>query len=152
MDEARLLEKLRALEALFAGASTAGERDAAGYARDRIRERLSEQSAREPEIEYQYSLTNAWSAKLFTALVRRYGLRPYRYPRQRQTTVMVRGPERFLKKTLWPHFVRVDEALQMHLDEVAAHVIARAMETSTADAEVRAESQRALPFDTNNSE
>jgi len=33
MDEARLLEKLHAIEALFAGASTDGERVAAGEAR-----------------------------------------------------------------------------------------------------------------------
>lgn len=35
-DEARLLEKLRAIESLFAGASTPGERVAAAEARKRI--------------------------------------------------------------------------------------------------------------------
>ena len=59
---------------------------------------------------------------------------------------MVRGPEHFLDKTLWPHFQRVNDELSRHLDELADRVIAQAMETSTADAEVRAEPQRALPF------
>lgn len=36
MDEARLVAKLKALEALFAGAATDGERTAAAYARDRM--------------------------------------------------------------------------------------------------------------------
>ena len=58
---------------------------------------------------------------------------------------MVRGPKRFFDKTLWPHFVRIDEELRKSLDELADRVIAQAMETSTAEAEVREESPRALP-------
>ena len=38
--EQALREKLRKIEALFAGAGTAGERIAAGAAADRIRDRL----------------------------------------------------------------------------------------------------------------
>ena len=78
MDEARLVAKLKALEALFAGAATDGERTAAAYARDRMLERLAELSKREPEVEYQFTVSNEWSRKLFIALVRRYELRPYR--------------------------------------------------------------------------
>ena len=40
MDEARLIDKLRPIEALFAGATTVGERVAAEHARSRILERL----------------------------------------------------------------------------------------------------------------
>ena len=40
MDERKLIEKLRRIEALYAGAATSGERVAAANARDRIRERL----------------------------------------------------------------------------------------------------------------
>jgi hypothetical protein len=39
-DESKLLEKLRRIEALHAGAATAGERDAAAEARRRIQARL----------------------------------------------------------------------------------------------------------------
>lgn len=151
MDEAKLLAKLRALEALCAGATTDGERAAASFARDRMRERLREYAKREPEIEYRFTLENAWSKKLFIALVRRYELRPYRYRRQRSTTVMVRGPKRFFDETLWPHFVRLDEELRKHLDEVAGRVISEVMETSTADAETRDE-PLALPFNTSGRE
>ena len=45
-DEQRLIEKLQRIEALFAGAATPGERDAAAQARDRIRARLTEQQAK----------------------------------------------------------------------------------------------------------
>ena len=44
-DEEKLKAKLRAIEALFSGATTAGERDAADSARQRIAARLSD-----PEI------------------------------------------------------------------------------------------------------
>ena len=38
--ETELRDKLRKIEALFAGAATTGEKDAAGAAADRIRQRL----------------------------------------------------------------------------------------------------------------
>src|SRR5262245_16734387 len=85
-----LREKLRKIEALFAGAGTAGERNAAEAALERMRVRLKELEQRDPPIELQFSLPDRWSRILFTALCRRYGLEPYRYRRQRRTTLMVR--------------------------------------------------------------
>jgi hypothetical protein len=41
----------------------------------------------------QFSLPDQWSRHLFLALCRRYGLKPYRYYRQRRNTVMVRAPK-----------------------------------------------------------
>jgi hypothetical protein len=41
-DETQLRDKLRKIEALFAGAGTAGERDAAEAALHRVRDRLAE--------------------------------------------------------------------------------------------------------------
>ena len=47
-DEGRLLEKLRATEALFAGAPTQGERNAAGEARGGIQLRLKAMEEADP--------------------------------------------------------------------------------------------------------
>jgi hypothetical protein len=47
-DEPRLIEKLQRIEALFAGATTPGERVAAGLARDRILTRLREPQRFDP--------------------------------------------------------------------------------------------------------
>ena len=44
------------------------------------------------------------SYKVFVTMLRRYGLRPYRYHCQRYTTVMIQVPERFVTETLWPEF------------------------------------------------
>jgi hypothetical protein len=40
-------------------------------------------------VEFRFSLADQWSRHLLVALLRRYGIKPYRYSRQRRTTVMV---------------------------------------------------------------
>lgn len=89
--ESQLREKLRKIEALFVGAGTAGERLAAEAALQRVRARVEELARHDPPIEQQFSLPDQWSRHLFLALCRRYGLRPFRYRRQRRNTVMVRA-------------------------------------------------------------
>ena len=121
--ESQLREKLRKIEALFAGAGTAGERLAAEAALERVRARLGELSRQDPSIEMQFSMPDQWSRHLFLALCRRYGLKPYRYYRQRRNTVMIRAPKRFLDQVLWPEFSELDQALQAYLHQVTMRVI-----------------------------
>jgi hypothetical protein len=121
--ESQLREKLRKIEALFAGAGTAGERLAAEAARERVRARLAELERRDPPIEIQFSMPDQWSRRLFVALCRRYGLTPYRYRRQRHTTVVVRAPRGFVGEVLWPEFEELNEALRSYLNEVTLRVI-----------------------------
>jgi hypothetical protein len=78
MDEATLQEKLRKIEALHAGTTSDGEREATRLAAERIRARLAEIRMREPDVELVYTLPDPWTRKLFLALCRRYGLKPYR--------------------------------------------------------------------------
>ncbi len=78
--EAELRERLRKIEALFAGAGTVGEKLAAEAALERVRARLAELQGRDELIEMQVSLGDQWSRQLFLALCRRYGLKPYRLP------------------------------------------------------------------------
>jgi hypothetical protein len=94
-DEAQLREKLRKIEALFAGAGTAGEKNAAEAALERVRARLAELQRSDEPIEMQFSLPDQWARRLL-ALCRRYGLKPYRLHRQRVTTAMLRVPKRFM--------------------------------------------------------
>jgi hypothetical protein len=54
--ESQLGEKLRKIQALFAGAGTAGERLAAEAALQRVRERLTELGRQDPSIEMQFSM------------------------------------------------------------------------------------------------
>ena len=111
-DEAALRDKLRKIEALFAGAATAGEKAAAGAAAERIRAGCEEAEKREKPVEIRFSLPDPWSRQMFIALCRRYGLRPYRYPRMRRQSVIVRAPETFLNTVLWPEFQEINAALE----------------------------------------
>lgn len=136
MTDRDLLDKLRKIERLFAGAATEGERDAAADAMARIRRRLAETEKTEPAIEYKFNLTDGWSKRLFIALLRRYALKPYRYRRQRRNTVMVRVPRSFVDQTLWPEFLELSRVLEAYLDEVTRRVIAEAVHDDDTDEEV----------------
>ena len=121
--ESQLRDRLRKIEALFAGAGTAGERLAAEAALHRIRARLAEFSRRDAAIEMQFSMPDQWSRLLFLALARRYGLKPYRLRRQRRNTVMIRVPQAFVDNVLWPEFVELNAALTAYQHEVTLRVI-----------------------------
>jgi hypothetical protein len=134
MDEAKLREKLARIEALFAGATTEGERIAAAEARRRIQLRLQSVEQVDPPVEYRFTLADAWSRKLFVALLRRYDLRPYRYHGQRYTTVMVRVPKSFVDQTLWPEFEQLDGALRTYLEEITDRVVADVLHEDRSEA------------------
>ncbi|MBV8165664.1 MAG: hypothetical protein JO021_02650, partial [Alphaproteobacteria bacterium] len=132
----------RKIEALMAGAGTAGERLAAEAALERVRARLAEQTRRDPPIELKVTLPDQWSRHLFLALARRYGLAPYRYRKQRYTTVMLRVPRSFADEVLWPEFKELNQALQSYLNDVTLKVI---RDTVHADASEAPEIAGALP-------
>jgi hypothetical protein len=140
--DTRLREKLRKVEALFAGAGTEGERLAAEAALARIRARLAEEGRREPPSEMQFSIADPWARLLFMALCRRYGLKPYRYPRQRRATVMVRLPKSFMEAVLWPEFQELGAELRSYLQDVTERLIRDEIFADTSDA---AEVPQALP-------
>ncbi len=142
--EAKLIEKLRLIEALFAGATTDGEKEAAASARDRIQDRLKASEQIDKPVEYKFTLADVWSRKLFLALLRRYGIQPYRRPRQRRTTVMARVPVSFVDETLWPQFKELSETLHEYLSEVTDRVIREGIYSDQSEAEVLEQSP--LPF------
>lgn len=143
-DQQRLIERLKRIDALFADrAATPGEKAAAKEARERIQQRLAALAQTDPPIEYMFTLRNPWSKRLFVALLRRYDLRPYRYARQRYTTVMARVSARFVNETLWPEFVELDRTLQTYLTEETNRIIAESINKDSSDVEVR--SGQALP-------
>jgi hypothetical protein len=121
--EQQLREKLRKITALFEGAATSGERQAAAAAMDRIRQALRSTSQTQPLPEMQFSMVDQWQRRLFTALCRRYGLEPYRYKGQRYTTVVVRAPRSFVQNTLWPEYIELQAALHSYLNEATERII-----------------------------
>ncbi|MBI5498401.1 MAG: hypothetical protein HY904_25595 [Deltaproteobacteria bacterium] len=145
MDENRLREKLARIEALLAGATTPGERDAARGARDRLQERLHSQQSQAPPEEHRFSIEDPYSRMLFVALARRYGLAPYRRHRQHRRTVNVKAPAPFVRDVLFPEFRELADALHEDLLRETQALIARAVHGDTTEATETEEPAGLLP-------
>ena len=135
LPEQTLREKLRKIEALFAGAATEGEKGAAGAAAERIRVRLDQAAGKEKLIEMKFSIPDTWSRQLFLALSRRYGLRPFRYRRMHRQSIIVRAPKSFIDQVLWPEFEELSAALTDYLSEITERVIREEVHGETGDAD-----------------
>jgi len=136
MNEAKLIEKLKLIEALFAGATTEGEKDAAFNALQRIKERLKKNQETDPPVEYKFTMSDMWSRKLFVALLRRYDIKPFRYYRQRYTTVMANVSKTFVDETLWPEFQELNKTLKSYIEEITNKVISETIHDDSSEAEV----------------
>ncbi len=147
MTEEQLRERLRKIAALFEGAQTAGERDAAGAAMARVKEALK---SAQPElqrwprpayeealVEMQFSLGDQWQRRLFSALCRRYGLAPFRYRRQRHTTLMLKVKCSFLDRVLWPEYCQLRDALDQYLREATDRIIREEIFSDSSEAQER---------------
>jgi hypothetical protein len=141
-DEAHIREKLAKIKALFRGATTPGERLAAQAAIDRLQQRIDgipsagPAPVSDPPIEYRFSLSNAWSLRLFLALARSKGYRPYRHPRMRRTSVCLMIGKAAVDADLWPEYLEMNRVLTEYLGELADHIIADCIDPDRSDAEV----------------
>jgi hypothetical protein len=115
------------------------QREAAARARERILERLRQLEVEEPPIEFRFTLADQWSRHLFVALLRRYGVEPYRYRGQRRTTVMARLNRTFVNETLWPEYQELRSSLVAYFDALTDRVIEQALEVKASEAEERGE-------------
>lgn len=94
-----IVDKVRKIEALIAGAKSDGERQAAEFAKQRLQEKIIAQP-----IEYTVRLHSRWEKKLFVAICHKFRLQTYRYTRQKYTTAMVRVAKPFMDSVLWPEY------------------------------------------------
>jgi hypothetical protein len=130
-----LRDKLRKIEALFAGAATNGEKAAAGAAAERIRERLKRTAGRERPEEMRFSIPDVWSRRLFIALCRRYGLQPFRHRRMHRQSMVIDVPRSFVDQVLWPEFQELNAALIAYLSEITDQVIREEVHRETGEAQ-----------------
>ena len=140
--EEQLRERLRKVEALYFGATSAGEREAASAAAERLKAKLDAAARIDPPVEMKFSLPDEWSVRLFVALCRRYGVRPFRYPRQRRTTIMVRAPRRFFDAVVWRQFSELHTDLWIYFEQTTEQLIEKAVCADTRDAETTVEPGR----------
>lgn len=143
MTEEQLRERLRKIAALFEGAKTEGERAAAAAAFSRVKEALkTAQPAprpvyEEPLVEMQFSMPDQWHRRLMSALCRRHGLTPFRYKRQRMTTLMLRVKQSYLDRVLWPEYVELRAALDEYLRAATDRIIREEIFNDASEAQER---------------
>lgn len=118
MNELVLSNKIKEIEKNILGASGSND-EILQIAKKRIYEYEKIDKAKE----YQFSVGDKYSKKLFVAIARRYGLRPYRLKRQKHTTVMLKVSKRFVDDILWPEFMILCSELDFYLEHVANEII-----------------------------
>ena len=132
-NEEALREKLRKIEALFAGAAGPGEKAAANAAAQRIRGRLRDAQTEAKPEDIKVSVPDIWSQKLFIALCRRYGLKPFRYRRMHRQSLIIRAPRSFVDAVLWPEFQQLSSALTAYIAEITNRMIREEIHGDMAD-------------------
>jgi len=130
--------KLEVTGLAIEGATTIGERNAAAAAIERVKKAPGAMLKSEQPEEFQFTLPDRWQRRLFSALCRRYDLEPYRYKRQRYTTVMVRVPRSFVDKTLWPEYQELRAALDDYLNDATERIIREEVYRDAEEASERA--------------
>jgi hypothetical protein len=105
-----MVKELRAIEQRYAPAASAGPE---AYARQLVAWRT-----REPDREEVCSTGDATGAWLVVMLCARYGIRPFRRPRQKPRTICLRSPASFVSTVFWPQvqeMARVFEAARVSM-------------------------------------
>jgi hypothetical protein len=110
MDIEAMVKELRAIEVRYAPAS--------GTSPEACARQLAEWRTREADREEVCSTGDATGAWVVVMLCARYGIRPFRRPRQKPTTITLMAPAGFVSKVFWPQvteMVRVFEAGRMSM-------------------------------------
>ncbi|MEK7432467.1 MAG: hypothetical protein AABZ74_04985 [Cyanobacteriota bacterium] len=118
-----LLDKIKKIESLISEASTAGEKNAAISAKERILEKFPELDPNNKIKEYTLYTPDAWHKKLLVAICRKYEVKPYRYHRQKYTTVTVKTNDNFMNKILWVEYTEYSKLLEELVSEITNDLI-----------------------------
>jgi hypothetical protein len=135
--ERELVRKLQRIEALFERPGSAGEQAAAQAAMQRIHERLlDERSTKDDQpVEYSFTVPDPWRRRLLMALLRRYRIEPYRYRRQRQTTLMAKVSKNLVDGTIWPQYEAMSRELVSYLEDATRKVISEVLQADPSEAQ-----------------
>jgi hypothetical protein len=116
----RIIEKIKKIEALIERAGTEGERVSAINAKNRL-----EKAKSKKELEYSLRTPDRWHKQLLVAICRKHGYKPFRYHRQKYTTVMVRISTEFLNNVLWKEYQEYSEMLTSLVNEITYDLISK---------------------------
>src|SRR5680860_1439111 len=120
-----ILERIKKIEALIRGATTDGERNAAISAKERIIRKYPKIEIKKDAVEYSLYTADMWHKKLLLAICRKYGVKPYRYHRQKYTTVMVTINKKFLEDVIWKEYLEFSEQLEELVEDITDDLISK---------------------------
>ncbi len=126
-----LLEKIKKVEALLKGATTEGERQAAQFAKDKLQKRIQEIKI---PVEFKLYTSDTWHKKLLVAICRKHGVTPYRYYRQKYTTVMVTTDEHTMNQIIWKEYLAIAEVLEELVGDITHDLIKQIHEDESEEA------------------
>ncbi len=119
-----LYEKIKKIEALIHGTNVEGERQAAMAAKARLESQVPPALPQHVlSTEFTLYTQDNWHKQLLLALCGKYGLKPYRYHRQKYTTVMVRVNETFLHEVLWKEYLQYSGLLETLVNDITTDLI-----------------------------
>ncbi|MDD3147566.1 MAG: hypothetical protein PHD82_09705 [Candidatus Riflebacteria bacterium] len=127
LDDHRLIEKLRKIQALYDKGVTEGEKNAALAAMQRIKEHMLTAKPKPQIEEIKFTFDNSWSRNLFIALLRRHKIEPYRRPRQKKVTIMAKMTTEYCDNVLWPEFLALNKELVGFINQATAEIIKKAV-------------------------
>ena len=116
VDDAELNARLSRMAKAFR--TTGRHTEMYGADTDPEQSRIGSCTYTEPETELQFSFFDPLLIKLFLAVCRKHGIRPFRYSRQKQTTVMVRAREQEFQRTVWMEFSLLEAELVSCLEGI----------------------------------
>jgi len=125
MGVSALAEQLKAVERRYAIPGATG---AADYAKQ-----LADWRLREAEREEVCSTHNATVGWLLLRLCARYGIRAYRRPRQKPTTISLQAPAGFVSKVLWPQVQAMAAVVEQARSAASSELMAAWLGPAGAD-------------------
>jgi hypothetical protein len=111
MDRAAVLKRLREEEERVATGwvGRKGQEDPPGALRDLLAQQQKSGHAR---VVVTVRQEDPYLRAFFVTLCRRYGLQPFRKPRQHRASLMLEAPEPFLQDVFWPLYQACTEIMQ----------------------------------------
>lgn len=111
MDRAAVLKRLLEEEERVATGwvGRKGQEDAVGALRELLEQQRSSGHA---QVVVKVREEDAYLRAFFMTLCRRYGLQPFRRPRQHRTSLMLEAPESFLQDVFWPLYNACAETIR----------------------------------------
>ena len=134
MDEPILVMRLRQVEAELAPGLVRVADGPAPDPRARVVARREASELTDPPMEHHFRVPEPAQRRLLTALLRRYGLTPYRYPRQTEVDVMVRMSIAFEAELFDPIHRAMKAELARFVEAAVERVAAEALHWDSSDA------------------